>query len=80
MVYAELPNQETEPKLYEIVKRSVIHGPCGNLNLNSVCMIDCNCDKRYPKVYEKTTRGMLTGILDTEDHLMARNVMLERAP
>jgi hypothetical protein len=61
MVCAELPNQETEARLFEIVKRNMIHGPCGDLNPNSVCMIDGKCNKGYPKDYEETTRENVDG-------------------
>ncbi|CAG7824648.1 unnamed protein product, partial [Allacma fusca] len=37
-VSAEIPDKETNHRLYDIVVKHMIHGPCGNLNKNSPCM------------------------------------------
>ena len=34
----ELPNKTTHENLYLAVIRHMLHGPCGYLNLNNVCM------------------------------------------
>ncbi|XP_036340118.1 uncharacterized protein LOC118749422 [Rhagoletis pomonella] len=36
----------------------MIHGPCGELNVNSPCMIDEKCSKRYPRQF---TSDSITG-------------------
>lgn len=46
IISAELPNPTTHPKLFEIVQRHMIHGPCGNLNRKSPCTENNNCAKR----------------------------------
>ncbi|XP_025192084.1 uncharacterized protein LOC112592288 [Melanaphis sacchari] len=33
----------------------MIHGPCGQLNRNSPCMVDNTCSKNYPKEYSEET-------------------------
>ncbi|XP_025191155.1 uncharacterized protein LOC112591526 [Melanaphis sacchari] len=33
----------------------MIHGPCGQLNRNSPCMVDKTCSKNYPKEYSEET-------------------------
>ncbi|XP_050339716.1 uncharacterized protein LOC126766058 [Bactrocera neohumeralis] len=49
IISAEIPYQAVDPDLFEIVKKNMIHGPCGPLNMNSPCMIDRKCSKRYPR-------------------------------
>ncbi|KAG2217967.1 hypothetical protein INT45_001401 [Circinella minor] len=55
-VCAELPNSATHPQLYRTVTSSMIHGPCGNLNPNAICMKDGQCSQGYPKPFVAETR------------------------
>lgn len=54
IVCAEIPNKEKEPRLYEIITKHMIHGPCGEHNMKCVCMEEGKdgkkvCSKNYPK-------------------------------
>ncbi|GFV21567.1 helitron_like_N domain-containing protein [Trichonephila clavipes] len=49
IVSAELPDKTVDSKLHEIVKSTMIHGPCGVLNPNAPCIVDGVCTKGYPK-------------------------------
>ena len=51
MVSAELPNITTHPLAYETMTRTMIHGPCGAINLTATCMKDGKCSKRYPREF-----------------------------
>lgn len=48
VICAEIPDPAIDPKLHDIVKANMIHGPCGSFNLKSPCMKDGMCSKRYP--------------------------------
>ena len=54
-VCAELPDPETDPNLHAIVCAKMVHGPCGVLNQQSVCMKDGRCTVGYPKLYQEAT-------------------------
>jgi Helitron helicase-like domain at N-terminus len=55
IVSAELPDQMSSPRLYEIVTRSMVHGPCGELQPNAPCMVDGCCSKKFPKDFQNET-------------------------
>lgn len=55
VICAEIPDSETDPELYEIVIKHMIHGPCGNFNKESPCMVDGKCSKRYPRALTADT-------------------------
>ena len=40
IISPELPDPHIDALLFDIVKRHMIHGPCGNLNNKSPCMSD----------------------------------------
>ena len=55
LISAQLPDPETEPELFEIIKSNMIHGPCGVLNDRCPCMVDGKCSKDYPKSFNEGT-------------------------
>ncbi|XP_021985604.1 uncharacterized protein LOC110881748 [Helianthus annuus] len=54
-ICAEIPNRDDDPELYTLVKDFMIHGPCGNANMNCPCMVDKQCSKDFPKRFQDTT-------------------------
>ena len=36
---------------------NMVHGPCGPVNMNSPCMKDKKCTKKYPKDWIQNTRS-----------------------
>ena len=53
VVSAKILDLDTDPKLCEIIKRCMMHGPCGSLNPNSPCIVDGKCSKKYPKRFNQ---------------------------
>ncbi|GFY19085.1 helitron_like_N domain-containing protein [Trichonephila clavipes] len=56
IISAEIPNLETDRKLYDTVTKNMIPGPCGVLNPSSLCMKDGKCTKKYPRGLLKDTK------------------------
>ena len=59
IVSAELPNKDKNPHLYSTVVKHMMHGPCGALNLENICMKRTGwCKNHYPRDFcEQTTVG-----------------------
>ncbi|XP_074265342.1 uncharacterized protein LOC141587773 [Silene latifolia] len=55
IIRAEIPDKDKEPRLYEIVSRSMVNGPCGKDGPNCPCMMNDVCTKKYPKEHNKST-------------------------
>jgi ATP-dependent DNA helicase PIF1 len=56
LIYAELPDPVTNPILFKQVSTHMMHGPCGPLNPNNVCMEGPaggmhTCKDHFPKEY-----------------------------
>ncbi|XP_055584901.1 uncharacterized protein LOC129737764 [Uranotaenia lowii] len=55
VISAEIPDRDIDPLLFDIVINNMVHGPCGTLNVNSPCMTDGKCTKRFPKPFVTET-------------------------
>jgi Helitron helicase-like domain at N-terminus len=51
VISAQWPHPETEPRLFEAVKKFMVHGPCGALDPHAPCMRDGKCIYGYPKPF-----------------------------
>ncbi|XP_073136846.1 uncharacterized protein [Henckelia pumila] len=57
-VSAELPQKEKNPRLFDLVVKHMMHGPCGHLNSKNSCMIAGQCKSHYPRKFcERTVQG-----------------------
>ena len=55
LVSAEIPDPHFQPEYHNTVKRHMMHGPCGDLNPQCVCMEDGKCRKNFPKPLQQQT-------------------------
>ncbi len=55
VISAELPDKHKYPELYAMVVKHMMHGPCGVLKPNNVCMQEGSCKCRYPRLFNETT-------------------------
>ncbi|XP_011213487.3 uncharacterized protein LOC105233194 [Bactrocera dorsalis] len=49
IISAEIPDPNVDQELFDIVTTNMIHGPCGTLNIMSLCVDNGKCTKRFPK-------------------------------
>ncbi|XP_039601724.1 LOW QUALITY PROTEIN: uncharacterized protein LOC120523984 [Polypterus senegalus] len=63
IVCAEIPDPHSNPRLYQIVKNNMVHGPCGiDFNMESPCMNENHeCTKGYPKDFSVAIRDNVSG-------------------
>ena len=54
-ISAEIPDKETDPELYTLVKEFMIHGQCGPEHKNCPCMGGNKCSKSFPKAFNDST-------------------------
>ncbi|XP_026459713.1 uncharacterized protein LOC113360419 [Papaver somniferum] len=54
-VSAEFPDEQSDPVLFDTVRKCMVHGPCGDRNKESPCLKKEKCTKHYPKSYNDTT-------------------------
>ena len=54
---AEFPDPDTNPELFQLVKKFIVHGPCGIHNPNAPCMDPetKKCTKNFPKPFRDLT-------------------------
>ena len=55
IIRAYWPDEQREPQLFEIVKRCMVHGPCGRWKTDAACMKDGKCSKGFPKPFQAET-------------------------
>ncbi|XP_055387399.1 uncharacterized protein LOC129616004 [Condylostylus longicornis] len=84
IISAEIPSQEQHPDLYTKVLIHNIHGPCGQLNPNSICMIDESCTKNFPKPFCSETDASNDGYPiykrrnnSNERHFVRNNIKID---
>ncbi|XP_061357242.1 uncharacterized protein LOC133301608, partial [Gastrolobium bilobum] len=55
LIYAEIPDKDSDPSLFAAVTSYMMHGPCGPNNYKSPCMKEGKCSKKFPKKFSSRT-------------------------
>ena len=55
IIRASWPDPDEQPVLFDIVKRCMVHGPCGRAFPHAPCMRDGKCSKGFPKSFQPVT-------------------------
>ena len=57
LLSAEFPDENEQPELFDLVKRFMVHTPCGqeHNNPDAPCMVKDKCSKSFPKVWRDQT-------------------------
>ena len=61
LVTAEIPDPQLHPEFHDTVKRHMMHGPCGDLDPECVCMENGQCRKKFPKPLQQQTEFSVNG-------------------
>ncbi len=55
VTWAFIPDKNKMPRLHDIVINLMLHGPCGEFNRNSPCMVDGKCRANFPREFREHT-------------------------
>eukprot|EP00794_Sanderia_malayensis_P002160 gene2160-biopygen1934 len=61
IISAEIPDKNTHVHEHRMVKKHMMHGPCGVLNPSCVCMQGGKCKKKFPKDLAQQTEFNVNG-------------------
>ncbi|XP_021968097.1 uncharacterized protein LOC110863154 [Folsomia candida] len=61
VVSAEIPNKETHPRLFDVVTKNMIHGPCDQVDSRSPCLVLGKCSKGFPTQFQEETLANRNG-------------------
>ena len=55
VICAEIPDQNADPELYNIIAKGYMHGPCGDMITSCACMKNACCSNGYSKEFADAT-------------------------
>ena len=76
LMSSEFP--EDNPELLELIKKFMVHGPCGDQNPNAPCMVNGKCSKGFPKQFREETMITEDSYACTRRHDTGRTVEVGR--
>jgi len=54
-ISAQWPDPRTQPLLFDTIRSTMVHGPCGALNPSTPCMEHGHCIRGFPKPFQNST-------------------------
>lgn len=63
VVSAKIPEGDLDLDYYNVIKKFMIHGPCGIADMNALCLVKGKCTKHFPKNFYKETTLEYDGFL-----------------
>ncbi|KAI9123500.1 hypothetical protein K1719_004800 [Acacia pycnantha] len=54
-ICVEIPDNNSYPLMYKLVRQFMLHGPCGRSNIKAPCMKNQKCSKYFPKKFTENT-------------------------
>ena len=55
VICAEIPDQNADSELYDIIAKCCMHGLCGDMNPICACMKNGRCSLGHPKEFANAT-------------------------
>jgi hypothetical protein len=74
-ISAEIPHPSDDPLGYILISKHMMHGPCGILNENCLCMKKRICSKFFPKEFQNETNFTNNGFTQ---HRRDTNIYIRR--
>jgi len=70
IICAEIPDKDEDPEAYAAVENYMMHGPCGEANTKSPCMVENRCTKHFQKNTTQKQQLMKKGFRCTRGETM----------
>ena len=67
IICAEIPDLALDSDLYDVIISNMMHGPCGPTHVDSLCMKDGKCSKRYLWEFCNETMQMKMAVRSIDD-------------
>nr|GEX20953.1 helitron helicase-like domain-containing protein [Tanacetum cinerariifolium] len=77
---AKLPDPKTDPDGYRVVSEMMVHGPCVPADPNASCMKEGECNKNFPKKFNRETFLIEMAMFTTVEEIPGLKLLEEIVP